>query len=322
MQTLTAKDYKILSELDRNSRQSISSIARSVGLSKQAVAYRMKVLLDNKVVNHLLPVIDSQRLGFTFYNVFLNVREKDSKNIVEFLSSQPEVSWLVSCVGKWNVVAAVLAKDTTELQELLERVQEKFNESLEGKSFQIIIDAFPCDKKHLSGKKIEDVRRQYYGYRTPYELDVVDKRILRELNNNVRLSSLKMAEKLMLSPNTVKSRIKKMHSDGLIQRFSMKINPFKLGLEWYYTLFELETATKEQKGAIIETLYRHNNVVFVANAIGIQSLNVDFHVKNQLELKDIIHSLHDDFPFIKSHESLLVTEEHKCTFIPEKLVAV
>ena len=322
MPSLNLKDLRILSELDKNSRQSISSISRSVGVSKQVVAYRLKTLLDEKVINFLLPVVDAQRLGFTFYNIFLEVREKSISKVIKFLREQSEISWLVSSVGKWNILAAALVRDPTELQGLLENIQEKFNDVLEEKSVQIILDAMPCDKKQLLKEESIVHRRQYYGSRIPYSIDEVDKNILRELNNNVRLSSLKIAEKLMLSPNTVKARIRKMLSDKFIQSFSIKVNPMKLGYEWYYTLLELESATKEQKRALLETLEQHPNVVFIANAIGTQSLNVDFHVKNQIELKDILHSLHDDFPFIKDTEQLLITEEFKCTFIPEKMIAV
>jgi len=322
MQSLPIKDLRILSELDKNARQSISSIARAVGLSKQVVAYRMKTLLDEKIINFLLPVVDAQRLGFTFYNIFFEVREKKVLNVLKFLKEQSEISWLVSSVGKWNIIAAALVKDPTELQDLLERVQDKFNDVLEEKSVQIVIDAMPCDKKQLLNEEKITHRRQFYGSRIPYHIDEVDKNILRELNNNVRLSSLKIAEKLILSPNTVKARIKKMLSDKFIQSFSIKVNPMKLGYEWYYTLLELESATKEQRRALLETLEHHKNVVFIANAIGTQSLNIDFHVKNQMELKEIIHSLHDDFPFIKDTEQLLITEEYKCTFIPEKMIAV
>ncbi len=315
------KDLKILSELDQNSRQSISSIARNVGLSKQVTTYRLRSLLDNNVINTLLPIIDAQRLGFTYYNLYFQVRQKKEKDFINYLKVQPEVSWLVTSVGKWNILAAVLVKDPTDIHRLLEQLQERFNESIEGKTFQIIIDAVPCEKKYLPrATPINELTpTAYFGKREPYTLDTVDKNILKELNNNVRLSTLKIAEKLLIAPNTVKSRIKSMQTNGLIQRFTIKINPTKLGYEWYYVLLDLESATKEQKRQLTETLKQSPHVVFIANAIGTQNLNVDFHVKNQLQLQELLHTLQDDYSFIKSYEHLLITKEHKCTFLPETM---
>ena len=47
---LDVKDRKILYELDKNSRQSYSSLAKKVGLSQEAVRYMVNKLIENKVI--------------------------------------------------------------------------------------------------------------------------------------------------------------------------------------------------------------------------------------------------------------------------------
>ena len=48
---LDLKDRKILYELDMNSRKSNTEIAKKVGLSKQVVGFRIKKLIDEKIVS-------------------------------------------------------------------------------------------------------------------------------------------------------------------------------------------------------------------------------------------------------------------------------
>ena len=54
---LDEKDKKILYELDKNSRQGISSIAKKVRLSKEVVNYRIKNLEKRKIIKGYYAVL-------------------------------------------------------------------------------------------------------------------------------------------------------------------------------------------------------------------------------------------------------------------------
>ena len=46
---LSIKDLKLLSELEKDSRTSLSGIAKKIGVSKEVVNYRFKRLKDEKI---------------------------------------------------------------------------------------------------------------------------------------------------------------------------------------------------------------------------------------------------------------------------------
>ena len=71
---LDLKDRKILYELDINSRQSNSEIAKKTGLSKQVVGLRIKKLVETGVVSSFYTVIDISKLGFTIHKNFLRLQ--------------------------------------------------------------------------------------------------------------------------------------------------------------------------------------------------------------------------------------------------------
>ena len=60
-------------------------------------------------------------------------------------------------------------------------------------------------------------------------LDKIDARILRVLQKDGRISNLKLAEEVHLSPTAVLERVKRLGRDGYILGYEAKLNPEKLG---------------------------------------------------------------------------------------------
>ncbi|GAG46830.1 unnamed protein product, partial [marine sediment metagenome] len=67
-------DKKILCELDMGARQSFSGIGKKVGLSKNAVEYRVKNMLKEGVIEYFYTVIDAYKLGYTGYRTYLHLQ--------------------------------------------------------------------------------------------------------------------------------------------------------------------------------------------------------------------------------------------------------
>ena len=64
---------------------------------------------------------------------------------------------------------------------------------------------------------------------TPPVLDRTDARILRALQADGRISNLKLAEEVHLSPTAVLERVKRLTRDGYILGYEARLNPDKLG---------------------------------------------------------------------------------------------
>jgi len=61
------------------------------------------------------------------------------------------------------------------------------------------------------------------------DLDKIDARILRALQADGRVSNLKLAETVHLSPTAVLERVKRLTRDGYILGYEARLNPDKLG---------------------------------------------------------------------------------------------
>jgi Lrp/AsnC family leucine-responsive transcriptional regulator len=63
----------------------------------------------------------------------------------------------------------------------------------------------------------------------PAPLDRIDRRILQALQEDGRISNLKLAEKVALSPTAVLARVQRLTRDGYILGYEARLNPALLG---------------------------------------------------------------------------------------------
>jgi Lrp/AsnC family transcriptional regulator, leucine-responsive regulatory protein len=61
------------------------------------------------------------------------------------------------------------------------------------------------------------------------ELDRIDLKILQQLQLDGRISNLKLAESVALSPTAVLARVQRLTRDGYILGYEARLNPHKLG---------------------------------------------------------------------------------------------
>ncbi|GAB4401549.1 MAG: Lrp/AsnC ligand binding domain-containing protein [Rhodoferax sp.] len=64
----------------------------------------------------------------------------------------------------------------------------------------------------------------------PAELDRIDRKILALLQADGRISNLKLAEAVALSPTAVLARVQRLTREGVIRGFEARLSPVQLGL--------------------------------------------------------------------------------------------
>ncbi len=69
-------DRKLLYELDSDSRQSLSQLARVLREGRDRVSYRVERLVREGVIRQFTVVINPYRLGYTLYKTYLKVSKQ------------------------------------------------------------------------------------------------------------------------------------------------------------------------------------------------------------------------------------------------------
>ena len=62
------------------------------------------------------------------------------------------------------------------------------------------------------------------------EIDEVDLEILKMLQSDGRLSFTEIAKKLKLSESTIRKRVQALHRRGVIKKFTIEVDPSKIGI--------------------------------------------------------------------------------------------
>jgi Lrp/AsnC family transcriptional regulator for asnA, asnC and gidA len=108
----------IIEQLQQDGRRSYAAIAAEVGLSEAAVRQRVQRLLDAEVMQ-IVAVTDPLQVGFQRQAMIGMRVAGDMTPVAQALSEMPEVSYVVTTAGSFDVLAEVICEDDDHLLDLL-----------------------------------------------------------------------------------------------------------------------------------------------------------------------------------------------------------
>ena len=109
---------RIVEILQQDGRRSYAAIAKEVGLSEAAIRTRVQRLLDGGVMQ-IVAVTDPLQLGFR-RQAMIGVRtDGDLLAVADKLTELPEVDYLVTTAGTFDLLCEVVCEDDDHLLELI-----------------------------------------------------------------------------------------------------------------------------------------------------------------------------------------------------------
>jgi DNA-binding Lrp family transcriptional regulator len=123
---IDAIDRKIVAQLREDARRSFREIGLAVGLSAPAVKRRVDRLVQRGVVTGTTATLDPERLGWTTRAIVALFCEgrMTAAEVRAAVSTHPEVAAAYTVAGEASAILHVLARDTKELELVLERIRE------------------------------------------------------------------------------------------------------------------------------------------------------------------------------------------------------
>jgi Lrp/AsnC family transcriptional regulator for asnA, asnC and gidA len=111
---------RIVELLQEDGRQPFVTIAREVGLSEAAVRQRVQKLIDADVMQ-IVAVTDPLQVGFT-RQAMIGVRiPGDVREVADALCEMPEVSYVVTTAGSFDLLVEVVCEDDDHLLDVVMR---------------------------------------------------------------------------------------------------------------------------------------------------------------------------------------------------------
>ena len=120
---LDATAKRIIELLQEDGRISYAAIAKAVGLSEAAARARVQKLLDSEVMQ-VVAVTDPTQVGFT-RQAMIGVRtEGDPMRVGDRLAEVPEVDYVVTTAGSFDLLVEVVCEDDPHLLDVIRQVRE------------------------------------------------------------------------------------------------------------------------------------------------------------------------------------------------------
>jgi len=111
-------DKQLIESLQQDGRRAYTKLAKDVGLSEAAVRARVQRLIDSEVIQ-VVAVTNPLSLGFRRM-AMIGIRiEGDTRPVADKISALPEVEYLVSTSGSFDLLAEVVCENDDHLFELL-----------------------------------------------------------------------------------------------------------------------------------------------------------------------------------------------------------
>ncbi len=319
---LDLKDRKILYQLDVNSRQSNSEIAKKVGLSKQVVGFRIQRLIKEKIISFFYSVIDISKLGFTVHKNFLRLQNLDQdkeKELIDFLVQHPNVVWVASCDGKFDMAFGTWAKDVAFLDTTLAGLNKKFGGYIAERQIATIIRGEYFIRDYLIPKKEPSAYREsFFGsVPSPVKMDESDWKILFFLAQNTRVTSVEIAKKTTMSADAVAARVKKMEKSGVIRHYNFVPNESRYPYLHYKVLIGFRNVSPERETSLQEYCRINPNIVYIVKSLGPWEFEIDLEVENAAQFREIMMGIKTEFSdILKEYSALHIYEVHKYNFCP------
>lgn len=318
---LDLKDRKLLYALDRNARATYSDISRSIGVSKQVARYRLNALEEAGVINTYFAIIDVARLGYTTRKAFIklqNADEKQEAELIEWLKNNPNVVWLASSDGQFDISFGMRSRDIERYTEQLAELDNRFGQLFLERQIAPIVKGQYFYRDYLIGRDAGTERELAFGS-VPLQpkLDDHDWRILVELGKNARTPMVEMARTVGLSPDAVAKRLAKLERGGIIQGYILVLNNAALGQLHYKVMVHLKSVTQKRYSTLLSFCRLHPNIFYVVRSFGVWEFEIDMEVRDVAAFRRVMRELKERFSdIIKDYSYISIYRIHKYNFCP------
>ncbi len=318
---LDAKDRRIFRVLCENARTPASVIAKQVGLSGDAVNYRLAKYNECGLIAGYRTVIDLAAFGYENYHCFITIRKgtKDSiaKTIAQ-LQKLPFIRTIITYSGKYDMEIAFVAARAVAGNNYLRQILDTFSGGIIDCKLCVITDLYVSrffpENRTAASQSVTQLRVE--------KIDAIDKSLLRELRDDARKPLYQIAQTIRTSADTVVYRLKKMQQKGYITSFVPSINYLMIGYTVYALFFRMLPLSQLYEMKIRSFLVSQKNVLWAVRALGDYNLLVYVVASSAADVHEFLAAFRQSFQDdMKDYELTIADEQWKFTYIPNILLA-
>ena len=289
------KDWKILEALCTDARQSHNQIARQVGLSKNAVGYRIDRLLKKKIISGFVTPVNGVKLGIGLYTILLKTHGTDDQEaeLVNYLTNHPLVEVFEPVLGGWDYILEMGCREVPEFCDFMNSIKRRFCKIIIKFEAHPILEQYKMEQLPVELQKPREVKP--YEAETLVETDEIDRKLLNLLNEDATMMLHELAEKTGITSETVSARLRKLREKNVIIRHTAQVNIVKLGYEMYWIRLDLQNMSEERDSALRSYLLQQAQIRYAHSSAVAPSVFIFFGAKTPVELDKFLKEIKDLF---------------------------
>ncbi|HIH22366.1 TPA: AsnC family transcriptional regulator [Candidatus Micrarchaeota archaeon] len=312
---LDVTDKRILYELEQNCRRSLNEIAKRVRASKQTLHYRIERLVREGTITQFIAILNVAKLGLVNHEVWIqlgDLPEPKKKAFIEFLVSHKNTRWVASCGGKIDVAIAITAENIVQFDSIWQDILDKYPNHVKNYFVNVTPEYFTYPRTHLIGENENRHFSHLGGEPKRLQLDETEMRILDILSKYARMPLTEIAKKVGVTENTIRTKIKRLENDEVIQTYAAIIQPTTLGLVHFEILATTQNMTKEQEKALETYCLLNPYVTYYLRMIGKFDIDIAFDANNNEQFQNTIIEFRSRFSgIIKEFEFVYILKHEK-----------
>lgn len=312
---LDLKDRKILYELDSNSRQPISRIAKAVRLNKGTVNYKIRQMEDAGIISGYYAMIDNTKLGYLMFRIylkFINTTTEKEEEIIRWAKNNKAIGVIGRIETVYDLMLMVWVRDAYEFDEFLHAFKKRFREYFWQEKVHLYTKVWHFRRKYLlEHSKPQDF--EFVGSNRPQKCDDLDLEILGLLSQDARMPVVQMSAKLKAPERTVAFRIRQLEKNKVIQGYRTNINLEKIGYEYYKLNICLQDYDKFDE--LFEFCRNHPNVIYIDRTASELDFEIDVEIESKRQLLKLVAEMKSRF-HVRDVEFLSYSEYYKIESLP------
>lgn len=333
---LDLADRRILFELDCNSRQSLSELARKVHLGRDLVSYRIERLQNSGLVNRFSLMINPYKLGLTVYKTYLKLETNRTRvaELVAALNTHRSTYWVAETYGEWDLIFSILARTPKEFYDFQDHILSDFNDIVLNFNVYTLVNYWWFPKKYMLGQRWQNYRNEAeacsiksaralngWSFKTPeftfgttpdqVTLDQLEYKLVDLLSKNARLSYAELSQQVGSTPSVVKYRLEKLESLGVIAGYRVDIDRSLLGMNLFKVMVHLRDYDVKNELQFREFCRQHPHISCYVQQIGAHKVEFECEAKDYAEFNAVVDEVRERFSkYIRSMDYMVIRKDY------------
>ncbi|MCF7866107.1 Lrp/AsnC family transcriptional regulator [Candidatus Woesearchaeota archaeon] len=312
---------KILYELEKDSSQPASKIAKKLKQSKEVILYRIHKLEEEKILLGCSAIVDMAKLNYFTFRIYIkwqNMTEEEKQKFYDQIKTNENVWTTTVMHGAWDFaffIGVKVDEYVTKFHTIWNNIQIKYKHKIAATKIALYAPVHNFNKQFFIETKEIPIER-IYGAGTPTKFDELDENIIKEYSSNVRQPLNKIAEKLRTTTETVRQRIKKLEKNNVIVGYKINLNLPEMGYQGYRVDFSLNSIERNKE--LFEYLKQHKYFYQINKSIGGADFETEIVVESLDHLLKILEEIMKKFKDVmRNYDYMGYSEFPSLSIVPD-----